>query len=84
MGWWLGSRRGRAAPAAPRPSWKDERLKQYQALLQKSLAGVYLIQDQVVVYANPRFAEIVGYPTNEIAGKLTMNMLAADAANHVP
>jgi len=80
VGWWLGRRRPRAALAASRPSWEDERLRQYQALLQKSLAGVYLIQNEVVVYANPRFAEIIGYPEAEVPG-LTMNILAADAAN---
>jgi PAS domain S-box-containing protein len=80
LGWWLGGRQARAGRPA-RPDWEDERMRQYQTLLQKSLAGVYLIQNQLVVYANPRFAEMLGYPESEFAGKVTMEMLTADPAN---
>ncbi len=33
----------------------------YRGLVENSLAGIYVLQDERFVYANPRFAEILGY-----------------------
>jgi len=44
--------------------------------LKKSLVGVYLIQDGVFKFVNPRLAEIVGYDREEIVGK-TIGLLTA-------
>lgn len=38
----------------------------FRALSEESLVGVYLIQDGVFKYVNPRFAEIFGYKREEI------------------
>ncbi|WP_143301543.1 PAS domain-containing sensor histidine kinase, partial [Candidatus Entotheonella palauensis] len=38
----------------------------YQALVEQSLAGMYIIQDGRYRYVNPKFAEIVGYTQEEI------------------
>lgn len=35
----------------------------YRMLAEQSLVGVFLIQDEKVLYVNPRFAEIFGYPS---------------------
>jgi diguanylate cyclase (GGDEF)-like protein/PAS domain S-box-containing protein len=35
----------------------------YQALVEQSLVGVYVVQDGRLVYANPRLAELFGYST---------------------
>lgn len=42
----------------------------FRALSEKSLVGVYLIQDNEFKYVNPRFAEIFGYEKEEIEGRL--------------
>ncbi len=38
----------------------------YRSLVEESLVGVYIIQDGVFVYVNPRFAEIFGYEREEL------------------
>lgn len=41
----------------------------FKVLAEKSLVGIYLIQDEVFKYTNPRFAEIFGYSSYEPTGK---------------
>lgn len=41
---------------------------QFRALVEKSLAGIYLVQDDRFRYVNPRFAEIFGYGRDELIG----------------
>ncbi|MGD8748899.1 MAG: PAS domain S-box protein, partial [Balneolaceae bacterium] len=43
----------------------------FRALSEESLVGVYLIQDGMFKYVNPRFAEIFGYRREEIINVLT-------------
>ncbi|MDI6876990.1 MAG: PAS domain S-box protein [Methanomicrobiales archaeon] len=38
----------------------------YRSIVERSLAGVYLIQDGLFRYVNPRFAEICGYRPEEM------------------
>lgn len=40
----------------------------FRSLVEKSLVGVYILQDGKYAYVNPRFAEIFGYTQNEIIG----------------
>jgi PAS domain S-box-containing protein len=42
----------------------------FRTVIESSLAGVYLIQDDRFVYVNPRFAQIFGFRTEEIVGRL--------------
>lgn len=42
----------------------------FRDLAEKALVGVYLIQDGVLKYANPRLAEIFGYPLEEIVERV--------------
>ena len=39
----------------------------FQALVEQSLAGIYLIQDDRFAYVNARFGEIFGYTAEEVA-----------------
>jgi|Deesub1362A_J573_1020465.scaffolds.fasta_scaffold00073_30 PAS domain S-box-containing protein len=51
----------------------EEALKEsenkFRSLAEKSLAGIYLIQDNVFKYVNPRMAEIFGYKVKELINK---------------
>ncbi len=38
----------------------------FRALVEQSIAGIYIIQDEKFVYVNPRMAEILGRPAEEI------------------
>jgi two-component system cell cycle sensor histidine kinase/response regulator CckA len=55
--------------------WAGE--PQFRSLVEQSLVGVYLIQDNRFVYVNPRLAEIFGYPAADIISKLTVPDLVA-------
>lgn len=39
--------------------------QRFRSLVEQSIAGIYIIQDGKVAYANPRTAEILGYPDGD-------------------
>ena len=41
----------------------------YQNPVEHSLVGIFLLQNQIMEYVNPRFAEIFGYPREELTSK---------------
>ena len=41
-------------------------LETYRMLVERSLVGVYVIQDERLVYANEKFAELFGYSRVEM------------------
>ncbi len=53
--------------------------EKFRMLTEKSLVGVYLIQDWKIVYANPRFAEILGYDcVNDVLGRSIFDFVHPD------
>ncbi len=42
----------------------------FRGLVEQSLVGIYIIQDDRFVYANPRLADMFGYTLEEIVGRL--------------
>ncbi len=50
---------------------------QFRNLTEKSLVGVYIIQDGLFRYCNPKFAEMYGYRPDEIIDKLGPSDLSA-------
>ena len=40
----------------------------YQAIIEQSLAGIYVLQDEVFCYANATFAAVAGYTPDEMIG----------------
>ncbi|MFQ3548462.1 MAG: EAL domain-containing protein [Armatimonadota bacterium] len=51
---------------------RNEAEAKYKSLVEESMVGVYVIQDEVLVYANPKMAEIFGYSEKEINSKLSI------------
>jgi PAS domain S-box-containing protein len=47
----------------------------FRDLAEKSLAGIYLIQDGIFKYVNPRFNDIFGYEADEIPDKMRPEQL---------
>ncbi len=47
----------------------EESEEKFRSLVEKSLVGVYLIQDGVFKYVNPKLAEIFGYRAEELTDK---------------
>jgi PAS domain S-box-containing protein len=48
----------------------------FRQLVERSLVGIYVIQDGRFVYANPRMAEILGCPEAEITSRPLMEFIA--------
>jgi diguanylate cyclase (GGDEF)-like protein/PAS domain S-box-containing protein/hemerythrin-like metal-binding protein len=51
----------------------------FRDLVEQSLMGIYIIQDDRFVYVNPKFAEIFGYSMEDIIGRLGPPDLVAPA-----
>jgi len=47
----------------------QESENKFRDLSEKSIVGIYLIQDDAFMYVNPMFAEIFGYSVDELTGK---------------
>lgn len=50
----------------------------YRALVEQSLAGIYIIQDDRFVYVNPTLAEILGYEVEELISKRVLDIIFED------
>ncbi|HNX10142.1 MAG TPA: PAS domain S-box protein, partial [Methanothrix sp.] len=50
----------------------------FRILAEKSLVGVYIIQDEIFKYVNPRFAEIFGYGVEEMTQNIGPRELTSD------
>lgn len=51
----------------------------FRGLVEQSLVGIYIIQDDRFVYVNPKFAAIFGYAVEDIAGRMGPLDLTAQA-----
>jgi PAS domain S-box-containing protein len=70
------------ARRATKQAWLEETIDalresegKFRDLTEKSLVGVYLIQDDAFKYVNPRFTEIHGYETEEIVNVISPESL---------
>ena len=50
----------------------------FRGLVEQSLVGIYIVQDDRIVYANPKFAQIFGYEPAEIEAFPGMDELVAE------
>lgn len=53
--------------------------EKFRTLVERSLAGIYIIQDGRFAYVNARFGEVFGYPPEDITSRLTVDDLVAPA-----
>jgi len=51
----------------------------YPNLVERALVGVFLVQDGVLKFVNPRFAEICGYDRQELIGKPINHLLSSSS-----
>lgn len=47
----------------------------YTTVVENSLTGIYIIQEEKIVFANQRFADIYGYSKEEIIGKDSLDLV---------
>jgi PAS domain S-box-containing protein len=50
--------------------------ERYRALIEQSVVGTYVVEDEVFRYANPRMEEIFGYQPGEMVGKHVVEIAA--------
>ncbi len=52
--------------------------ERFRNLVEHSLAGIYIVEDEKLTYANPRFAEMLGYTLDEITGMNSDRFVVAE------
>jgi PAS domain S-box-containing protein len=52
--------------------------EKFRTMAEKSLVGIYIIQDNLFKYVNPRFLEIFGYTADEFTGRSPLEMVMAE------
>ncbi|WP_047248936.1 EAL domain-containing protein [Chromobacterium subtsugae] len=62
---------------------KREAEERYLALVEQSLVGIYILQDERLVYVNPKLADILGYEQEQMTGMTMGQVLAPGEANRL-
>ncbi|HKR40736.1 MAG TPA: PAS domain-containing sensor histidine kinase [Paraburkholderia sp.] len=55
----------------------------YKALVEQSLVGIYVIQDDALKYANAAFAQMTGFRPDEIVGRPLKDLVSPEAVEDV-
>jgi PAS domain S-box-containing protein len=55
-----------------------DREKRFRGLIEQSLTGIYIVQDGLFSYANPRLEEMLGYGHGALIGIRFMDLVLAD------
>lgn len=55
-----------------------EREQQFRGMVEQSIAGTYILQDQRIAYVNRRFCEIFGYPPEQLIGMDPLLLVAPE------
>ncbi len=55
----------------------------FKILTEKSLVGIFLLEDDKIRYANPKFAEIMGYNVEELIGKSFLDFIQPEDAKEI-
>jgi PAS domain S-box-containing protein len=55
----------------------------FRTIAEKSMVGVYIVQDGKFTYVNPRFAHVFGYEPEELANTLPVEMIIHESFRHI-
>jgi len=47
----------------------------FRGMIEQTITGIYVVRDDLLVYANPRFCEIVSWSADELIGKDLLNVI---------
>jgi len=61
----------------------SEAEEKFRSLVEYSLVGIYIIQDERFVYVNPKLEEILGYSNNELIGINCLDLVDSEYINIV-
>ncbi|WP_293763911.1 EAL domain-containing protein [uncultured Aquitalea sp.] len=62
---------------------KREAEAKYWALVEQTLVGIYIMQDEKLVYCNPKLASIIGYTVDELRDAGLERLLPANEASRI-
>ena len=85
LGWGLSRhywRRREHLYRSQRSELRDLRA-QYDALIEQSLVGIYILKEQTLIYANQRASEMLGYPAGALAGKSLVDLMPPGVAHEI-
>ncbi len=49
----------------------------FRSMIEQTITGIYVIRDDLLVYANPRFCEIVGWPVEQLLHQDLLSVIGA-------
>jgi PAS domain S-box-containing protein len=55
----------------------------FRILAEKSMVGIYIVQNGKFIYVNPRFAEVFGYPPSELINTIDVTAIIHDDYRHI-
>jgi len=55
----------------------------FRTIAEKSMVGIYIVQNNKVIYVNPRFAEIFGYDPNDLIGNSLIETVIHPDYRHI-
>ncbi|RMG82671.1 MAG: PAS domain S-box protein, partial [Bacteroidetes bacterium] len=61
----------------------SEKESQFRSLVEQSITGIFIIQNEIIRYANPYFCSLFGYAENEIIGINFLELIHPDSRNIV-
>lgn len=73
----------RSPDAAQYSAWPDVSRADFERLFETSHEGMFLLQDGVILHANPALAELLGCDPSELAGQRLEHRVVPDHVNRV-
>lgn len=56
--------------------------QRFRSMVEQTISGIFVRRERHFIYVNPRFAEIMGYPTHELIGQDTLRIVVLDETQH--
>lgn len=53
-----------------------EREQDFRGMIEQTLTGIYVTQDDKIVFVNPRMSDIIGWPTEDLLGRDSLSFFA--------
>jgi len=62
---------------------RQEAVEKYRAVVEQSLVGIYITQEEELLYVNPKLADLVQYEADELVGRSIVSVLPQGEADRI-
>lgn len=62
---------------------RQEAVEKYRAVVEQSMVGIYITQEEVLMYVNPKLADLVQYSADELVGRHIVEVLPPGEAQRI-